>query len=568
MRILCVNVSLDHALREAGHEVLSLALGGGVHALREAAPALETFAPHAIVQQEHLGYAVLLSDLPSFACPKLFWSVDTHINLYWQRYYGRLFDVFCTPHKALCAAAPARWRHPYLCRLPAAGVERDWQPHAGRRHALSFVGRVTEARRTRRFFLECLHERYGLRAQDGLSFDEMLGLYADTRILPNESIALETNFRLLEGASCGCCVISPDIGEDQDVLLTPGREVLIYTDALECLDLMDFCLRKASMAEKIGHLAQQRIQAEHLPRHRAACLLRALEDAPQTALRGAQAQEYLWCSLAELQLNSDVSGIFAPPLHKENLPPWAESPDALVLRLRGAVQWQDEAQCTALFRTAGQILPTCADAARRTAGAEAATALGLVSLRRGDLALARTFWRIFQVHTGKILPDAPAEEDLSLPNMSLPHMSLENLALHWGQALWSAEESPDNHWYQAMDMLSLASRLNPLDSAWARAFMALRPMMRHFPLLALSAAARLSLNAPNDPQASAACIAANVRAFRLRAAQEEAQQALQAYVAPTIGSNVGSAAASFQQALRQQGITAAKLLEALQPFSF
>lgn len=555
MRILCVNGSLDVCLREAGHEVLSLALGAGVHTLRGAGGhELEIFAPHAIVQQEHLGHTALLSDLPSFACPKIFWSVDTHINLYWHRYYGRLFDVFCTPHRALCAEAPAHWRHPHICHLPTAGIARKWQPHAGRSHALNFVGRVTAQRPSRRFFLECLLKRYGLRALDGLSFDAMLGLYEDTRILPNECIALETNFRLLEGASCGCCVISPDIGEDQDVLFTPGREVLVYTDALECLDLMDFCLRKKPMAAKIGQGAYQRIQAEHLPRHRAASLLRVLQDAPRTALQGAQAQEYLWCSLAELHLNGEFDAFCVPALWEEDVLPQCESPDTLVLRLRRAVQLNDEAGCAALLRTAEQMLPLwAASPVGSEAAAEAASALGLVCLRRGDLPLARTFWRIFQSSRGNILPPVPPAEAVSLAD----------LALHWGQALWTAEESVGNHWYQAMDMLSLASRLKPLGSGWAKAFLALTPMSRRFPLLALSAAARLSLNAPDDVQASAACIAANIRAFRLEEAREEAQEMLLS----GDGRPRQASQQASQQALPRAEISASKLLEALQPFS-
>lgn len=587
MRIVSVNCSLDEALRRCGHEVFSVSLQGGLHALR-AVQGLEAFSPDVIVQQEHLGYAVLLSDLPLFSCCKAFWSVDTHINLYWHRYYGRLFDVFLTPHKAFCAEAPPHWQHPNTCRLPAAGFVYPWKAHAERTHPLSFVGRMTARRPSRKAFVDFLQQRYGLQAQEDIPYAQMLQLYADTRILPNETIAFETNFRLLEGASCGSCVLSPAIGEDQNLLLEPGREVLVYADALECADLADFCLRKPQFAENIGKMARQRILAEHLPQHRAAHLLQAVQNASCVALTGAQAQEYLWCSLAELELTDENSAVLDPSLWE------AECSNTLrgkVLQVRRAQKLHGPAHSAPVVREALQTFfaegafsvasegalcdgaVTADGVCSNTAAApltEAATALGLACLHGGEEALASRCWQAFRhwhaqglgqrqdQPSGKVLPATNGAEAATAcaeagGKATLP---LHALALIWAKKLYPTGQ----HWYQALEMLSFVSKQNALDGAWARAWLELGPVVRHFPLLALSARARLSLNEPDNPYLCAVYIAENIRAFRVQEAQDEVQD----FLHRAAGS---PAEAAFLQALNAHCKNISKLPVALRPFS-
>lgn len=569
MRIVSVNCSLDESLRQCGHEVFSVSLERGLHALRAVA-GLDAFAPDCIVQQEHLGYVVVLSDLPSFSCVKAFWSLDTHINLYWHRHYGRLFDVFFTPHMAFCAKAPPHWQHPNMCRLPAAGFEYPWKAHADRSRSLSFVGRFTTHRPSRKALAEFLHQRYAMQAQEDISYAQMLQIYADTRILPNETIAFETNFRLLEGAGCGCCVLSPDIGEDQNVLLEPGREMLVYADALECRELADFCLRKPVVAEKIGNMARQRILAEHLPQHRAVQMLQAVQDAPRVAMSGTQASECLWYSLSELTELKDENSDFPDFCQWKN-----DASDTLfswVIRARRARKMCDNDGCAVALREALRGFPAAlraagADTATAACLAEAATDLGLVCLHGGNELLARECWHLFQQCSGKILPAAESSHFAATPTTSgvsetlgtsgTATAPLRALALEWAGHLYPAGK----HWYQALEMVSFVSGQDAIDGAWAQALLQLGPVVHHFPQLALSARARLSLNEPGNPLLCAAYIAENIRVFRVREAQDEVQNFMRAVAG-------SPAEAVFWQALRKECKSISGLLTAHQPFSF
>lgn len=54
--------------------------------------------------------------------------------------------------------------------------------------------------------------------------------------LPNDCIAGEANYRLFEGASCGCLMLLPDIGGDQNSQFAPGKDFEPYANVLELIE--------------------------------------------------------------------------------------------------------------------------------------------------------------------------------------------------------------------------------------------------------------------------------------------------------------------------------------------
>ena len=271
MNILLVDgLVLLNSLRGAGHNVLHFSPSGMDRVCVPQVLAEHNFTPDIILQSENLARRILLEGLPQVRCPKMFWAIDSHLNLYWHRYYARLFDAVLTPHPSLWQALPEEWRHPEVHHFTKPGQARPFKPHAERSRQLCLVGVLNKHRYLRLRLAELLKERWGVEAMQNVPFREMLDMYDDTRIIPNESIAREVNFRLMEAASCGAVPLTQDVGPDQDSLFEPGREILVYRDAAEMVGHIEALLANPARAEAIGRAAWERVQLEHLPAHRVA----------------------------------------------------------------------------------------------------------------------------------------------------------------------------------------------------------------------------------------------------------------------------------------------------------
>jgi hypothetical protein len=139
VKILCIDADLAPAFAELGHEVRVLRPVSAIVDL-PASPVLRDFPPDMIFQQEALHRRVFLKNLDQLSCPAIFWSLDTHLNIYWQKYYTRLFDAVGTPHVSFFARMPAMWTPAHLFRLPVFGADLPYRPHAERSRAMGFVG--------------------------------------------------------------------------------------------------------------------------------------------------------------------------------------------------------------------------------------------------------------------------------------------------------------------------------------------------------------------------------------------------------------------------------------------
>ncbi len=345
MNIVCISGELAGPLRAAGHNIPDLRPASGAHSLASLLPG-KNFKPELVFQDESLGPRLLLTDLPDFDCPKIFRSLDSHLNLFWHRHYGRLFDTVLTPHVSLHEREAPAWKLPYVGRLAISGAARPFRSHADRMHALSFVGRLSGDRHARRNLLRLLAP-FGLNPRDGLTKQAMLELYDDTRILPNESLCNEVNFRLMEGASCGCCLLTPDVGADQDALLEPGRECFVYHDGAELLELLQYALSNPVETEHIGRAAWMRVQAEHLPQHRMRVLLKAARDSGRAAT-GEEARAHLVLSMARLVR----AGLFHedPGATDARLRALPLRPDLLAARVQAASEHNNTALLSDVLR--------------------------------------------------------------------------------------------------------------------------------------------------------------------------------------------------------------------------
>lgn len=298
LRILAVNTPLAPALRDLGHTVLDLFLENGVHHLPSLL-ARHGFVPDLVLHMENLGRRGLLAGLPDLACPKVFWSVDTHLNAWWHCWYGRLYDLVLTtqPHWVERLEALGL---PRAAWLPAPGAAAPWVPHAARPEALAFVGRLTPQRPARRWMVELVQSVAPCAVVQDLAPHQVVARYAQARAVPNESILGEINFRLFEAASAGCLVLEQEGEADASLPFAPGDEILTYGHALELERHLRWALAHPGEAERLGRAAWERVQREHLPAHRAARILDLARDLAPAAAAGREAELAWWLALANL----------------------------------------------------------------------------------------------------------------------------------------------------------------------------------------------------------------------------------------------------------------------------
>src|SRR2546426_1812337 len=237
VRILHVgNVHLVDPLRAHGHEVIAafeeypaLAVPGvpfDVRALWRRLP----FAPDLLLVADTLGPQALPFGLEDVPVPRVYYAVDVHVNFFWQRYYARLFDLVVVAQKDYVPLfdVPARW-------LPWGADERVFRERGlGRVHYLVFAGTIDPATRPKRAaIVACLRERFGLETfgesvEKRLSWDEMAALFASSKIVLNESILGDLNFRVFEAMACGALLLTERIDNGLLDLFVPGEELAVY----------------------------------------------------------------------------------------------------------------------------------------------------------------------------------------------------------------------------------------------------------------------------------------------------------------------------------------------------
>ncbi len=392
MNIFCLDTPVATALRSMGHNVWAVCVPPGVVDIVRVL-ATRHFKPDVLIQTEVLHDRTFLRNLDQLDCLKVFWAFDSHLNIHWHKYYARLFDVVLTPHLSLFQSMPKTWTPPRLHRLARPGYDLPYRPHAERKRPMTFVGLdLADTRPLRRRFLDLL-QPLGLIQVSGLDTREMLEMYLDTRVVPNESIGFEVNFRLTEAASAGACVLSPHIGEDQDSLFVPNREIVIYEHGLDLLEKAAWLRDNPDQAEKTGLAAWLRTRESHLPVHRARALLALLEGVESARSNPAD----LLLTLAQRGRHMRQE----PPRHLVDSLEDPGYPDAMAMHLRCLCEFYpgDEAEYKIL---------SCLQAPALSNKREILLVCLGYALRTKKLELFQTFWGLWHGRWPHPRPEPPA----------------------------------------------------------------------------------------------------------------------------------------------------------------
>lgn len=273
MRIVLIgNGALGDPLRRLGHDVLvlfeewpELAPRGYHFDLRPIWKRLR-FSPDVLLVADTLGQQTLPYGLEDIDVPRVYWAIDIHVNHFWQRHYGALFDLVLVAQKDwvplfTSAGIPARW-------LPYAvddGIFHD--QHLARVHDVVFVGTVDGERPKRAAALELLGRHcplttFGTRPEERLSWIEMGRVLSSAKIALNESILGEVTFRTFEAMACGAMLLTERIGNGLDELFTPGVHLDTY-EPTTLIEKVQHYLAAPDERARIASAGQALVRARH-----------------------------------------------------------------------------------------------------------------------------------------------------------------------------------------------------------------------------------------------------------------------------------------------------------------
>jgi tetratricopeptide (TPR) repeat protein len=273
MRILHLgNLQVVPALRALGHDVrvaselspLLVQPGRAVDVRvlhREIAPDAEAFFMVDTLGRQTLAYGV--EDLP---IPRLYWAIDVHVNFFWQRHYARLFDLVLTAQKDYVAGfeadgVPARW-------LPWGIDPRLFHDRGlDRTIDVAFVGIVDANRPKRAAALAELRRRFDVLTLGDdptrrLPESEMARVFGSAKIVFNESVLGDVNFRTFEAMACGALLLTERTGNGLRDLFTPGTHLAAYGPD-DLLEQAEWFLARDAEREHVARAGAETVAARH-----------------------------------------------------------------------------------------------------------------------------------------------------------------------------------------------------------------------------------------------------------------------------------------------------------------
>jgi hypothetical protein len=265
-------------LQQAGHEVvwcdgrtLAVEQGGSPHCLytdpaadRDAVQTLVSrIAPDIIfifdrsLPLAHLGFE-------SIPIPKVFYSIDSHLHRWHPAFAAQCSAVLVAQANLLECFTP--WCRQVHWLAPCFRGEVQFLPWSQRVHTISFVGTLDKRLNPQRVALikECRSRGMPLEVFSG----DFKPIFTRSKLVLNQAVHNDLNYRFFEAAGCGAVVVSPDIGHSIDTVLVPNESYFVYRDTGDIEQIVERLQRDPAGVEQMAQNAAQCIASAHLLHHR------------------------------------------------------------------------------------------------------------------------------------------------------------------------------------------------------------------------------------------------------------------------------------------------------------
>jgi hypothetical protein len=215
--------------------------------------------------------------LESCSLTKVFLSVDAHHHHQWHCALAALFDLVLVAQKnyleKFSYSSNKHW-------FPVwAQLEAEFLPMKD--HEVVFRGTMNpKFHPKRKIFFDELASLVPVDAVEGDYFE----IYRRAKIVINQAVSDDLNFRVFEAMACGALLITPSGTVGLDSLFRDGRELVIYErdNVAEAAEKVRYYLDHDEERERIARAGWQLVCESHSNRARVDKLLELLEQTRQS----------------------------------------------------------------------------------------------------------------------------------------------------------------------------------------------------------------------------------------------------------------------------------------------
>lgn len=276
------------ALRDAKHEVFVCSdvaspladqlVYGAVDVARVCSR--HDFTPELMLFIEGGTMRLFPTGLERMSCLTAWYGIDTHMDYAKHLRIGRLFDITFIAQKE------------FVEKLRSDGLQQvNWLPLGfaqelmpssmpTRTIDIAYVGSNNVAANPQRHLLLAALQREFPSTRFGPATPQEMGdIYASARVVFNRSVNNDVNMRFFEAAGSGAVLVTdPVIDNGIEALFEEGKHYVVYHDEASLLKEVRDLLAAPARCATMGESASRHVLEYHTYHHRAASLLKAVEQ--------------------------------------------------------------------------------------------------------------------------------------------------------------------------------------------------------------------------------------------------------------------------------------------------
>ena len=216
--------------------------------------------------------------LESLPIPLVWYTIDTHLHASWHRYYAPVFDIILVAQQdwqSTCALA----RHRQILQWAPLFINSRQTKHLNlaREIPLAFVGTMNARLNPKRVqLIEHLVTRYPITVQSG----PFLDTFNRAKIVLNQSINGDVNFRTFEAMACGALLLTERSPNGLADLFRDGRECAYYEpgNVDHIIEQAEYYAHHQEERERVAHAGYTAVMEAHTSLHRAQLIMDLLKS--------------------------------------------------------------------------------------------------------------------------------------------------------------------------------------------------------------------------------------------------------------------------------------------------